>query len=175
MKNTSKNSFLSVVVMLTLFMVGCDNPTSGDDEENGSGDDLDTGGTYTATINGEEWSATDPSVVFSQGGPYLEIKGNNPEAEFDIWITVPEDITEGTHALGASASDDPAAAVLVQEGSSSGTHYPDPEGELVIELHDTDNDDIKGTFNFEAKQTDNPEEYSVTDGSFNFDGEFYSE
>ncbi|MFW5695705.1 MAG: DUF6252 family protein [Alkalispirochaeta sp.] len=166
MKSTRTVTIFPVAIVLALFLVGCDNPTSGDD------DDPDTDETYTATIDGEAWSAPEASVVFSQGN--LRIEGNTPEEEFDIWITVPEDIAVGTYDLG-SGSDDPPTAVLVTEGSSSGTHYPDPAGELVIESHDTDNDNIKGTFEFVAKKTDGTDEHSVTDGTINFDGEFYSE
>ncbi len=65
--------------------------------------------------------------------------------------------------------------MVVPEGETAGTHFPDPAGQLVIDLHDTDNDDIKGSFSFEAKKTGSTEVYNVTDGAFDFDGEFYSE
>ncbi|MFP4206976.1 MAG: hypothetical protein ACLFSP_12765, partial [Spirochaetaceae bacterium] len=55
----------------------------------------------------------DASVVFSSGGPYLEIKGNTPQADIDIRITVPEDITPGTYDLETSKPG--SHAVLVPE------------------------------------------------------------
>ncbi|MFP4067812.1 MAG: hypothetical protein ACLFS5_09960, partial [Spirochaetaceae bacterium] len=92
-----------------------------------TGSDGTSGWTYTATVNGEDRSASDASVVFSSGGPYLEIKGNTPQADIDIRITVPEDITPGTYDLETSKPG--SHAVLVPEDSSSGTHYPGPFGQ----------------------------------------------
>lgn len=161
-----------VVAIAALVMLGCENPTSsviGGDGDDGGDETSDTN--FSATINGQFWGAADASVVFQSDN--LNIKGDNPEAEFDIWLTLPDDISPGTYSLTTSSSGDPQA-VLIPPDASSGTHYPDPEGTLVIEQHDTDNYNIKGTFAFEAVKTGDSETYSVTNGQFDFDGEFYT-
>lgn len=165
---------LSTVIFTALFFYSCESSTSGNDggdEENGAEND----NTFTATINGEEWSAPEASVVFSQGGPYLDIKGNNPKEEIDIWINIPEDIEPGTYALKATGPG--PYAVLVPGGVSSGTHFPEEAGELVIEHHDTNNYDIKGTFEFKAIRVGekDPQNFTVTNGAFDFHGEYYSQ
>lgn len=125
----------------------------------------ETDGTFTATVDGNVWSAeTITAKVVSQVDVF-EINGHT-ENDIDITIFMPADTQPGTYTLTGNGD---YVGVVYPAGENIGTHFS-TSGELTIVSHDQDNNNIEATYHFEATRTGDDKAYSITEGVFSYEG-----
>jgi len=116
--------------------------------------------TFSAKVNGANYVATNVTAIDMMGS--ISIIGRRGNVE-NISINVPNNIAPGTYSLLFMGTYN---GMYTIDNSGMGSFMSDT-GSITISSHDTTNDKIIGTFNFDAGSLFSDDEYSITNGSFN--------
>ena len=115
--------------------------------------------TFSATVNGANYVATNVTGIDMMGN--ISIIGRRGNIE-NIAINVPNNITPGTYSMSFMGTYN---GMYTIDNSGMGSFMSDT-GSITISSHDTVNNKIIGTFNFNAGSLFSDDEYSITNGTF---------
>lgn len=122
--------------------------------------DANPNNTLSATVNGANYVATNVTAIVMEEG-VISIVGRRGNIE-NIGINIPDNIAPGTYSMSFMGN---YSGMYTIDNSGMGSFMSDT-GSITISSHDTVNDKIIGTFNFDAGSLFSDDEYSITNGSF---------
>lgn len=162
--------FLSVFLFISIALVSCNK--SDDDGGDGGGAPE---GTMTAKINGSSFTsmeiATTANEVTAGGSTTITIQGSDADGKGMVLIINTYDGT-GTYTISddnvfTSASYVEANVSNPQASQTWQAPFQDSGVVGEIKIAEKTDSNIKGTFNFEAKNSNDGSMRNVTEGSFN--------
>lgn len=120
-----------------------------------------TGNSFFAKLDGADFNPTNITGVKASGN--ISIIGRRGSIE-NIGLTLPDNVTPGTYELDFFAGTH--VGLYVKDNTGTGAFGSDT-GSVTITTHDVANKKIIGTFNFVATSFIVPDEYEITNGTFN--------
>lgn len=151
--------FFVLFLAIGFTLTSCDKDDDDNDEPNNT-----TGGELSATIDGNEWSAS-LSVGAVNSSGVISVTGSDANSN-QLQISILNATSTGTYSLGGSMTNSNYGRWTTGTGQSDTYTTMLGQGSGEVTITELTADRVKGTFYFDALN-DQQQQVDVTSGSFN--------